>query len=154
MNSHSAAMAVSPQAASGPEFVSRARVLDELARIQRAAHKITSTLDLDLLIDQVVNEVARTFGCTETSIFLRDFDANEMVLAGVQGGTMHGKGARLRIGKQGMVPNLQLSFKHRVTDGGFAQPTLSPVLSPSTSQYLTASWLSTRDRVLVGSRPG
>ncbi|HYN15534.1 MAG TPA: GAF domain-containing SpoIIE family protein phosphatase [Terriglobales bacterium] len=97
-------MAISPQPTpGGSEFVSRARVLDELTRIQQAAHRITSTLDLDLLIDQVVNEVARTFGCNETSVFLRDFDANEMVLAGVQGCTMHGKGARLKIGKQGMV---------------------------------------------------
>ncbi len=97
-------MAISPQPGAGPpEFVSRARVLDELTRIHQAAQRITSTLDLDLLIDQVVNEVARTFGCIETSIFLRDFEANDMVLAGVRGCTMHGKGARVKIGKQGMV---------------------------------------------------
>jgi len=97
-------MATSPRpSADPPEFVSRARLLDEVARIQQAAQKITSTLDLNQLIDQVVNEVARTFGCIETSVFLRDFDANEMVLAGVQGCTLHGKGARLKIGEQGMV---------------------------------------------------
>jgi sigma-B regulation protein RsbU (phosphoserine phosphatase) len=77
--------------------------LDEVTRIQQAAQKISSTLDLDLLIDRVVNEVARTLGCIETSLFLRDFDAHEMVLAGVQGCTMCGKGARLKIGEQGMV---------------------------------------------------
>ncbi len=97
-------MATSPQPkAEASEFVSRARLLDEVSRIQQAAQKITSTLDLDLLIDRVVNEVARGFGCVETSIFLRDFEANEMVLAGVQGCTLHGKGARVKIGKQGMV---------------------------------------------------
>jgi sigma-B regulation protein RsbU (phosphoserine phosphatase) len=74
-----------------------------VTRIQQAAQKITSTLDLDLLIDQVVNEVASSFGCVESVIFLRDFEANEMVLAGVRGCTMHGKGARVKIGKQGMV---------------------------------------------------
>ena len=97
-------MATSPQPhAEASEFVSRVRLLDEVTRIQQAAQKITSTLDLDLLLDRVVNEVARTLGCLETSIFLRDFEASEMVLAGVQGCTMCDKGARLKIGKQGMV---------------------------------------------------
>ena len=97
-------MATSPRpSADPPEFGSRARLLDEVTRIQQAAQKITSTLDLDLLIDQVVNEVARSFGCVETSIFLRDFEANDMVLAGVRGCTTHDKGARLKIGKRGMV---------------------------------------------------
>jgi sigma-B regulation protein RsbU (phosphoserine phosphatase) len=85
------------------EFVSRAHLLDEVSRIQQAAQKISSTLDLDLLLDHVVDEVVRTLGCVETAIFLRDFDANEMVLAGVQGCTMCAKGARLKIGEQGMV---------------------------------------------------
>ena len=97
-------MATSPQSSPGAsKFVSRTRLLDEVTRIQQAAQKITSTLDLDQLLDRVVHEVARTLGCLETSIFLRDFEANEMVLAGVQGCTTCGKGARLQIGKQGMV---------------------------------------------------
>ncbi|HYA95875.1 MAG TPA: GAF domain-containing protein, partial [Terriglobales bacterium] len=97
-------MATSPRpSADPPEFVSRARLLDEVTRIQQAAQKIISTLDLDLLIDQVVSEVALSFGCVETAIFLRDFEANDVVLAGVRGCTTHGKGARLKIGEQGMV---------------------------------------------------
>ena len=97
-------MATSPRPSGGsPEFASRGRFLDEVTRIQQAAQRITSTLDLDLLIDQVVSEVARSFGCVETAIFLRDLEANDMVLAGVRGCTTHGKGARLQIGKQGMV---------------------------------------------------
>ncbi len=97
-------MATSPHHSAGAsDFVSRAHLLDEVSRIQQAAQKITSTLDLDLLIDRVVGEVARTFGCVETAIFLRDFEANDMVLAGVRGCTTHGKGARVKIGKQGMV---------------------------------------------------
>ena len=97
-------MATSPYPnAEASDFVSRSRILEQVARIQHAAQRITSTLDLDLLIDHVVGEVARGFGCVETAIFLRDFEANDMVLAGVQGCTMCGKGARLQIGKQGMV---------------------------------------------------
>jgi len=85
------------------EFVSRARLLDEVTRIQQAAQKIASTLDLDLLLDQVVKEVARSLGCIETSIFLRDSEASEMVLAGVEGSTLWGKCKRLKIGEQGIV---------------------------------------------------
>jgi phosphoserine phosphatase RsbU/P len=96
-------MATSPYARDASEFRLPARLLDEMTRIQQAAQKITSTLDLDLLIDHVVGEVARSFGCVETAIFLRDFEANDMVLAGVRGCSTHGKGARVKIGKQGMV---------------------------------------------------
>jgi len=70
-------MATSPRpSADPPEFVSRARLLDEVTRIQQAAQKITSTLDLDLLLDRVVNEVGRTLASIEASIFLRDFETN------------------------------------------------------------------------------
>ena len=97
-------MATSPRTSPNPpEFFSRSSFLDEVTRIQQAAEKITSTLDLDLLIDQVVDEVARGFGCIKTSIYLRDFEANDMVLSGVQGCSLHSKGARLRIGEEGMV---------------------------------------------------
>ena len=97
-------MATSPRpSADPPEFFSATRLLDEVTRIQQAAQKITSTLDLDLLIDHVVDEVVRNFGCVKSSIYLRDFEANDMVLASVEGCSLHTKGARLRIGEQGMV---------------------------------------------------
>ena len=37
-------------------------------RVQKAAQKITSILDLDHLIDSVVHEVTESFGCVEASI--------------------------------------------------------------------------------------
>lgn len=95
-------MAISAQpVALASKCIPRVAVLDELARIREAAEKIASTLDLDLLIDHVVNEVARSFGCTQTSILLRDFAANDMVLVGTRG--CRGKGTHLKIGKEGMV---------------------------------------------------
>jgi sigma-B regulation protein RsbU (phosphoserine phosphatase) len=71
--------------------------------VQKAAQKITSILDLDQLIDSVVNEVSRSFGCLEAGVYLHDQEAAEMVLAGVQGCSVHGKGHRLKIGLEGMV---------------------------------------------------
>ena len=77
--------------------------VEELLRLQKAAQKITSILDLDELIDKVVNDIALSFGCVEANIYLHEEDASEMVLAGVHGCTCHGKGARLTAGEQGMV---------------------------------------------------
>ena len=77
--------------------------IDELLRLQKAAQKITSILDLDELIDQVVNDVARSFGCVESNLYLHDEERSEMVLAAVQGCSASTKGERLKVGKEGMV---------------------------------------------------
>lgn len=78
-------------------------LIEDLQRVQKAAQQITSILDLDQLIDSVVNEVARSFGCLEAGIYLHDEEHGEMVLAGVHGCRLHNKGSRLKIGLQGMV---------------------------------------------------
>ena len=46
--------------------------IDDLQRLQKAARKIASILDLDQLIDKVVNDIAHSFGCLEASIYLHD----------------------------------------------------------------------------------
>ena len=77
--------------------------VDDLQKLQKAAQKITSILDLDQLIDNIVNDVARSFGCVEAGIYLHDEERGEMVLAGVHGCTVNHKGHCLKIGKEGMV---------------------------------------------------
>src|SRR5439155_5532690 len=47
--------------------------------------------------------VTHNFGCLEASVFLHDEERAEMVMAGVRGCTVHGKGHRLKIGCEGMV---------------------------------------------------
>jgi len=78
-------------------------LVEDLQRLQKTAKTITSILDLDELIDNVVNDVARSFGFVEASIFLHDETRHEMVLAGIEGCTRHGKGHRLKIGHDGIV---------------------------------------------------
>lgn len=99
-------MAASPRTSGAPfqspEFV-RLDQIDELVRLQKAAKKISSILDLDQLIEKVVNDIAVSFGCVGASIYLRDDHEPEMILAGVHGCTLHRKGQRLKIGKEGMV---------------------------------------------------
>src|SRR6266478_1062139 len=77
--------------------------IEDLHRLQKAAQNISSILDLDPLIDTIVNEVARSFGCVEANVYLHDEEHGELVLAGVHGCTLHGKGQRLKVGKEGMV---------------------------------------------------
>jgi sigma-B regulation protein RsbU (phosphoserine phosphatase) len=74
-----------------------------LMKLQRAAELITSTLDLDALLDRVVNDIADSIGCVKVSVWLRDPEGDDMVLHGVRGRTSYRKGERLRIGHRGMV---------------------------------------------------
>ena len=80
-----------------------ADLIEDLQRVQKAAQEITSILDLDQLIESVVNEVSLSFGCLEAGIYLHDEERGDMVLAGVRGCSLHGKGYRLKIGVEGMV---------------------------------------------------
>jgi sigma-B regulation protein RsbU (phosphoserine phosphatase) len=77
--------------------------VESLQKLQKAAQKIGSILDLDQLIDEIVNEIARSFGLLETSVYLHDEARGEMVMGGVHGCSVHSKGFRLKIGKEGMV---------------------------------------------------
>lgn len=98
-------MSAQPQFASDELSLqaSRADLIEDLQRIQKASQRISSILDLDQLIDSVVSEVTHSFGCLEASIYLYDETHNEMVLAGVHGCNTHGKGYRLKVGREGMV---------------------------------------------------
>jgi phosphoserine phosphatase RsbU/P len=80
--------------------------VEDLLKLQKAAQKINSILDLDRLIDKVVNDVARSFGCVEADVYLHDEERGELVLAcahGCAGCDICGKGHSLKIGKEGMV---------------------------------------------------
>jgi len=78
-------------------------MVDGLQRVQKPAQKITSILDLDQLIDSVVSEVKHSFGCVEVGVFLHDELRGEMVRADAHGCSLHHRGHRLKIGREGMV---------------------------------------------------
>ncbi len=60
--------------------------VEELYLLQRVAQKISSILDLESLLDQIVADVANTFGYSRFTILLKDERTNELaVAAGVKG---------------------------------------------------------------------
>jgi len=81
------------------------QLIEELFLLQRVAQRINSTLDIDALLEDIVGDVAQTFGCSRSAVLLKDAATNELVIAAVQGWTMnyHMKGDRFKIGEYGMV---------------------------------------------------
>jgi sigma-B regulation protein RsbU (phosphoserine phosphatase) len=75
----------------------------QLIKLQKAAQKINSILDLDQLIDKIVNDIACSFGCINISVYLHEPENSELVLAGVRSCPTHEKGHRLKVGKEGLV---------------------------------------------------
>jgi len=101
-------MAASPNATAPPPANPPMLPLDQvedLLKLQKAAQKISSILDLDQLVDKVVNEIARSFGCLDSDIYLHNQERGELSLVcahGCAGCELHGPGHSLKIGK-GMV---------------------------------------------------
>jgi sigma-B regulation protein RsbU (phosphoserine phosphatase) len=87
-----------------------AQKLAELARLQKFAQRITSTLDIEELVPRIVDEVASSLGCVEINIYLRDPEQSGFVLAGVRGCSVYGKGHRLEAGS-GMVGHVAATGK-------------------------------------------
>src|SRR5271168_3649757 len=101
-------MATSPRTVTMESVVAREPLfeqVEDLLKLQKAAQKISSILDLDVLVDKVVNEIAISFGCLDADIYLYNEDRGELELVcarGCSGCELHGSGHSLKIGK-GMV---------------------------------------------------
>lgn len=78
--------------------------IEELYLLQRVAQKINSILELETLLDEIVGDVANTFGYTRLAVLLKDNRADELELYIAAGwtGEMCLKGTRFKIGKDGM----------------------------------------------------
>jgi phosphoserine phosphatase RsbU/P len=87
--------------------------VQELLLLQRVSQKINSILDLDKLLEEIVGDVAETFGYTRSGVLLKDNETNELVIAAVRGWTInyHIKGDRFKIGEYGMVGHVAATGK-------------------------------------------
>lgn len=112
-------MATSPQITAAVPLTPRPLQIDQvedLLKLQRAAQRISSILDLDELIDKVVNDVARSFGCIDADIYLHNEERGELALAcahGCAGCAVHGDHHSLKIGKEGMVGHVAATGQMR-----------------------------------------
>lgn len=84
--------------------------ISELVRLQKSAQRITSTLDLDEIVERVVHEVSNSLDAVEINLYLHEPEQNEFVLAGVCGCTMYCRGHRLKEGA-GMVGHVAVTRK-------------------------------------------
>ncbi len=82
---------------------SHAEKVRSLLRLNQAAQKINSTLDLDLLLDKVVNEIVADFGLVEATIDLKAEDGSELVVAAVYGCSVNQKGDRTALDGDGII---------------------------------------------------
>ncbi len=78
--------------------------INELLLLQNTALKINSILDFDLLLEEIVKDVAEVLGCSHTVILLIDKQRNELCTAALHGWPNADlKGHRFKIGQEGMV---------------------------------------------------
>jgi sigma-B regulation protein RsbU (phosphoserine phosphatase) len=77
--------------------------IEELYLLQRVAQKINSILDLEMLLDEVVGDVAATFGYTRLAVLLKDDAGLELVIGAGWTGELCLKGTRFKIGEHGMA---------------------------------------------------
>ncbi len=85
--------------------------IDELLRLQRAAQQISSILDLDLLLDRIVNDVAITFGAVESSILLKNDETGLYEFAAIHGCTEHMKCSCIPLGR-GLIGNVAATGRY------------------------------------------
>ena len=74
----------------------------ELGLLQRVAQRISSILDLDRLLEEILTDVCRTFNYSRSTLWLKDDATNELVLHGWTGPHRR-EGDRFRIGVDGIV---------------------------------------------------
>lgn len=92
------------RAGTGAPHLEQQDQIQDFLLLQRVAQRIGSILDLDTLLEQIVDDVAHTFGYSRSAVLLVDQAAGDVVIAAVRGWTSnyHVKGERFTIG-EGMI---------------------------------------------------
>jgi sigma-B regulation protein RsbU (phosphoserine phosphatase) len=112
-------MATYPHPRSNRSSSSQMRVRS-LLRLNEAVQKINSTLDLNVLLDRIVNDIAMAFGCLEAELLLKEPGTDEVRVTAITGCTQCHKGDRFTIGRDGLV--------------GYTAATGMPVYTPDVSK--------------------
>ena len=108
--------------ATQPMLDPAANRIDELVRLQKSAQRITSTLNIDEIIDRIVDEVSESLDCVEINLYLHERDKDELKLAAVRGCSLHQKGYRLKVGHEGMSGHVAATRKMHYAPDVLADP--------------------------------
>jgi sigma-B regulation protein RsbU (phosphoserine phosphatase) len=108
--------------ATQPMLDPAANRIDELIRLQKSAQRITSTLNIDEIIDRIVDEVSESLDCVEINLYLHERDKDELKLAAVRGCSLHQKGYRLKVGHEGMSGHVAATRKMHYAPDVLADP--------------------------------
>jgi phosphoserine phosphatase RsbU/P len=77
--------------------------VEELLLLQRVAQRIGSTLDLEVLLKQIVSDVEETFGYCRSAVLLKDDATDELVITHGWTGDYKRIGDRFQIGRSGIA---------------------------------------------------
>jgi sigma-B regulation protein RsbU (phosphoserine phosphatase) len=88
--------------------------LRQLLLLQETVKKVSSILDLERLLDEIVGSIAETFGCNRAAVVLKDDWTDELVMFAFRGfADIHLLGHRFKIGGEGMVGHVGATGKMR-----------------------------------------
>jgi len=85
------------------------RRLRQLTLLQEAVRKINSTLDLDQLLSEIVEDLCHAFGCNRAAVLLLNEAGDQLEVIALHGFENVQKGDRFRRGKEGMVGHVALT---------------------------------------------
>ena len=83
--------------------------LRQLTLLQESVRKINSTLDLDQLLNEIVQDMADAFGCNRAAVLLLNEPGDELEVIAIDGFVNVKKGDRFKRGKEGMVGHVALT---------------------------------------------
>jgi phosphoserine phosphatase RsbU/P len=94
----------------------------ELLLLQRVAQRIGTILDLEELLEEIVTDVAQTFGYSRAGVLL--IEGRDLVIAAVRGWTtnFHMKGERFPVGEYGMVGHVAATGETYYAPDVFVDP--------------------------------
>lgn len=75
----------------------------QLRLLERIARRLTSILELDPLLTEIVGDIATTLGYSRSAVLLLDESTNEVVVVAARGWHVSRMSGRFRVGQEGMV---------------------------------------------------
>lgn len=83
--------------------------LRQLTLLQNAVRKVNSTLDLDQLLNEIVEDLVEAFGCNRAAVLLLDEANDQLEVIAIHGFVNVRKGDRFKRGKEGMVGHVAIT---------------------------------------------